>query len=59
MSPFATGAQSKAISASVTIPSWVVPGSHQIIVRADLNDDVTPEWNEMNNRKSKPITILP
>ena len=59
VSPFATGAQSQAISASVTIPSWVVPGSHQIIVRADLNDDVTPEWNESNNRRETPITIVP
>jgi hypothetical protein len=55
---FGSGSGSQAISASVTIPSWVVPGSHQIIVRADLNNDV-PEWNESNNRGYKAITIVP
>ncbi len=58
VSGFGSGSGSAAISTSVTIPSWVVPGSHKIIVRADLNNDV-PEWNETNNRRSTPITIVP
>ena len=58
VSSFGAGSGSDAISASVTIPSWVVPGSHQIIVRADLNGDVS-EWNESNNRRETAITIVP
>ena len=59
VSSFGAGPGSDAVSApGLTIPSWVVPGSHQIIVRADLNNDV-PEWNESNNRRSVPITIVP
>ena len=58
VSSFGAGSGSDAVSASVTIPSWVVPGSHSIIVRADLND-VVSEWNESNNRRTKPVTIVP
>jgi len=59
VSGFGAGSGSVAVSApGLTIPSWVVPGSDSIVVVSDINNTVS-EWNESNNRRTIPITIVP
>jgi len=55
---FGAGSKSYTFSSSVKIPPWLNLGSHSIVVIADVNN-IVPEWNENNNRRSKPITIVP
>ena len=57
MPGFGAGSQSSSGSTSVTIPVGTPTGSYYLITRADA-DGAIGEWNEGNNKRATPITII-